>query len=63
MSEKYRNMEIELTNTSNKLMLEIKKGEDLSKRLRRSEERVKIILESNITIQQDNLKLTLLEAL
>lgn len=56
-------MEIELTNTSKKLMLEIKKGEDLSKRLRRSEERVKIILESNITIQQDNLKLTLLEAL
>lgn len=50
MSEKYRNMENELANTSKKLMLEIKKNDDLTKKLRRSEERVKIILESNITI-------------
>lgn len=63
MMEKLRYLETELQTTNRKLLQEQKNSEELAKRLKRSEERVKVILESNITMQKDHLKITLLEAL
>ncbi|CAD8159889.1 unnamed protein product [Paramecium octaurelia] len=61
--EKIRQQEMDINNLNKRLIAEQKINEETSKKLRRSEQRVQIILESNITLQKDQLKNNLIEAL
>ncbi|CAD8157525.1 unnamed protein product [Paramecium pentaurelia] len=61
--EKIKQQEIDINNLNKKLLAEQKLNEETSKKLKRSEQRVQIILESNITLQKDQLKNNLIEAL
>ncbi|CAD8069355.1 unnamed protein product [Paramecium sonneborni] len=61
--EKIRSQEADINNLNKKLIAEQKLNEELSKKLKRSEQRVQIILESNITLQKDQIKHNLIEVL
>ncbi|CAK70692.1 unnamed protein product (macronuclear) [Paramecium tetraurelia] len=69
--DKIRSQEVDINNLNKKLTAEQKLNEELcistllilAKKLKRSEQRVQIILESNITIQKDQLKHNLVEVL
>ncbi|CAD8099818.1 unnamed protein product [Paramecium sonneborni] len=61
--EKLKFYDEEKLNLQRRLQIEQKQNEELNKKLKRSEQRIQIILESNIIFQKDQIKMTLLDTL
>ncbi|CAD8111176.1 unnamed protein product [Paramecium sonneborni] len=63
LMDKLKFYDEEKLNLQRKIQIEQKLNEELNKKLKRSEQRIQIILESNIVFQKDQIKMTLLDTL
>ncbi|KAM3147358.1 hypothetical protein pb186bvf_000609 [Paramecium bursaria] len=63
LQEKYKQAELEIQNLQKQLQQQKKINHEQAKKLQKSEQRVQIILDSNITMQKDQLKISMIEAL